>query len=405
MSPIFASAGRSSPSDGGNCGIVRDVSIVGLGQTPVAEHWDKDLRVLAAEAILAALAEAQIERPEMLYVGNMLSGRLCDQENLGALVADHAGLRGVEAIKVEAAGASGAAAVRMAYVAVAGGLCDVAVACGVEKMTDTAATEAIAGMATALDAIYEAQHGLSLAAASALLMQRYMHEFGYEHQDFCGFSVNAHRNAMSNPRAMYHRAIRPEAYAQAGAIAAPLTVLDSAGMGDGAAAVVLTPTEFARTQGLPAVRIAGSAVTTDSVALHDRRDSLSLEAAHLSAQRAYAQAQVGPENIDFFEPHDAYSILAVLSLEASGFADRGQGVRLAMEDQISLSGRIPICTMGGLKARGHPIGASGAYQIVEAALQLRGRAGDDQVRGCRVGMTQSIGGSGAIAITHILEKA
>jgi len=384
---------------------VRSVSIIGIGQLPVGEHWDKPLRLLGSKAVLLALQDAGLERPEALYVGNMLSGQLSKQENLGALVADHAGLRGIEALGIEAACGSGAAAVRTGYLAVASGECDIVVACGVEKMTDAPAGETTAALGAAADAEYELEHGLSFVAINALLMRRYMHEYGYGRADFCNFALNAHRNAVNNPYAMFRRAITSEAYTSARMVAEPIGLFDSSAIADGAAAVVLAPTEFARAHGLRAVEIAGSAIGTDSVALHDRHDPLYLSAAHISIQRACAQAGLAPRDIDFFELHDAFTIMSALSLEAAGFAERGRGVRLAMENEITLQGRIPICTMGGLKARGHPVGASGVYQIVEAVLQLRGEAGGNQLRGCEIGMTQSIGGSGAVAVTHVLRRA
>jgi acetyl-CoA C-acetyltransferase len=209
---------------------------------------------------------------------------------------------------------------------------------------------------------------------------------------------------VANPNAIYRRAITAEAFAAARMIAEPVSLLDSAGIADGAAAVVLTSSEFARAHGLKAVRIAGSAVGTDAVALHDRRDPLFLQAAYLSAQRAYAQAGYGPQDLDLFELHDAFTIMSALSLEASGLAARGRGVRLAMDEEIGLQGRLPIATMGGLKARGHPVGATGIYQVVDAVTQLRGEAGANQIAGCRIGMVQNIGGSGATVVTHILER-
>jgi acetyl-CoA C-acetyltransferase len=384
---------------------VRDVSIVGIGQTPVDEHWDISLRVLGAEAVLRALEDAGIAAPQMLFVGNMLSGQLSGQENLGALIADHAGLRGIEALKVEAACASGGMALRMAYIAVAGGLCDVAVACGVEKMTDAGSDDVTAALASAADAVYESEHGVSFVALNALLMRRYMHEYGYRREDFGNFAITAHRNAVANPNAIYRRAITVEAFAEARMIAEPVSLLDSAGIADGAAAVVLVSQDFARAHGLRAVRIAGSAVGPDAVALHDRRDPLFLQAAYLSAQRAYAQSGYGPQDLDFFELHDAFTIMSALSLEASGFAARGRGARLAMEEEITLQGRVPMAVMGGLKARGHPVGATGLYQVVDAVTQLRGEAGPNQISGCRLGMAQNVGGSGANVVTHILERA
>lgn len=383
---------------------MRDVSIIGIGLTPVGEQWDKTLRVLGAEAVLAALADAGIEYPEALYVGNMLSGQLCHQENLGALIADHAALRGVEALKVEAACASGGAAVRMAYAAVAGGVCDFAVACGVEKMTDADPRAVTSALATAADYEFEAEHGLSFVAINALLMRRYMHEYGYQRSDFAAFAINAHRNASHCAHAMYPRAISLESFQRAKMIADPISLLDSSGIGDGAAAVVLAPTDFATRHGLRAVRVAASAVATDAVAVHDRLMMLRIEAAALSAQRAYAQAALGPQEVDLFELHDAFTIMAALSLEAAGFAESGQGVRLAMDGEIEPQGRIPISTMGGLKARGHPVGATGVYQVAEAVMQLRGSAGANQIAGARVAMTQNIGGSGAVVVTHILER-
>ncbi|HUV93594.1 MAG TPA: thiolase domain-containing protein [Anaerolineae bacterium] len=383
---------------------MRDVSIVGIGQTPVGEHWDKSLRGLGAEAVLQALQDAHLDSAQAMFVGNMLSGQLSRQENLGALIADHAGLRGIEAIKVEAACASGAAALRMGFLAVAGGMHDVVVACGVEKMTDAPSEETTRSLVAAADAVYEGEHGLSFVALNALLMQRYMFEFGYKHQDFAEFAVNAHRNAVNNPCAMFRRAISAEAFASARMIAAPVSLLDSSGIGDGAAAVVLAPTELAGASNSRAVRIIASAVATDSVALHDRDDPLYPQAGYASSRRAYEQAGLGPEDIDFLELHDAFTIIAALSLEAAGFAPRGEGARLAMEGEIALQGSIPISTMGGLKARGHPVGASGLYQVVEAMQQLRGQAGANQLPDCRVGMTQSIGGCLANVITHILRR-
>jgi len=383
---------------------VRRVSIIGVGQVAAGEHWDRSLRVLGSQAVLLAMKDARVERPEALYVGNMLSGQLLRQENVGALIADYAGLRGIEAIKIEAACASGAAAVHMGYLAVASGLCDVVVAAGVEKMTDAPSGETTEALAAAADALYEAEHGLSFVGINALLMKRYMHEYGYERKDFAEFSVNAHRNAVHNPYAMFRRVITPEHYLSGKMIADPIGLYDSSPIADGAAAVVLAPLGMARSLGVETVEVVGSAVRTDSVALHDRRDILTLNAARMSSQRAYAQAGVGPQDVDLFELHDAFTIMSALSLEANGFAKRGEGVRLAMENEIGLQGRIPISTMGGLKARGHPVGASGVYQIVEAVEQLREQAGENQIEGCDLAMAQSIGGSGATVVTHILRR-
>jgi acetyl-CoA C-acetyltransferase len=383
---------------------MRDVSIIGIGQTKVGEHWDTSLRHLALEAMLAALRDAGVERLDMLLVGNMLSGELTDQEHVGALLADFAGLRGIEAFKVEAACGSGAAAARLGYIAVAGGMADVVLVAGVEKMTDRKGHETTAALAMAGDADYEAMHGLSFVAINALLMRRYMYEFGVPHDAFAPFTINAHRNAVHNPYAMFPFPISEGSFRRAKMIADPINLMDSSPICDGAAAIVICPTDMARgLRPVKPVRVLASASATDTVALHDRRDPMVLEGVALSAHRAYRQAEVQPADVDLFELHDAFSIMSVLSLEASGFAERGQGVRLGLDGQIGIDGHLPLCTMGGLKARGHPVGATGVYQLVEAVQQLRGEADDNQVADARLAMTQNIGGSGATVITHILE--
>jgi len=383
---------------------MRDVAIIGIGQTKVGEHWDISLRHLALEAIQTSLADAGVTRADALYVGNMLSGELTGQEHLGALIADFAGLRGIEAFKVEAACSSGAAALRMGYVAVAGEMANIVIVVGVEKMTDALAPDTTAALALATDGDYEAAQGVSLVAVNALLMRRYMHEYGYSHEDFGPFAINAHRNAVNNPHAMFRFPITAERFVRAPMLCDPINLLDSSPTCDGAAAVVLAPADAAHTLSTAPVRIAASAVGTDTLAVHDRRDPLVLDGAIISTRRAYEQAGIGPEDIDLFELHDATSVMTALSLEAAGFADKGQGLRLALEGEIGIEGRLPITTMGGLKARGHPVGATGVYQIVEIVQQLRGLAGENQVPDARTGLAQSIGGSGATVITHVLER-
>jgi len=383
---------------------MRDVAIIGIGQTKVGEHWDTGLRHLALEAVQAAVKDAGVDHIDALYVGNMLSGELAGQEHLGALVADFSGMRGVEAFKVEAACASGAAALRLGYVAVAGSMADVVLVVGVEKMTDQMGPQATSALAMAADADYEAAQGLSFVTINALLMRRYMYEYGYKKEDFAPFTINAHANAMHNPYAMFHQRVDVKAYVNARMIADPINLMDSSPVADGAAAVVLAPSDWARRLGRKGARIIGSAVATDTVAVHDRHDPLVLEGAAISSYKAYEQADIGPEEIDFFELHDAFSIMAALSLEAAGFAQRGGGLRLALDGEIGIHGRLPVATMGGLKARGHPVGATGIYQAVEAVQQLRDQASENQVPNARIGMIQNIGGSGATVITHILER-
>jgi acetyl-CoA C-acetyltransferase len=382
---------------------MREVAIIGIGQTPVAEQWEKSLREVAGEAIFAALVDAGRERVDGIFVGNMMSGLLTQQENLGTLIADWVGLRGTEAFKIEAACGSGAAAVRIGMMTVASGLMDTVIAMGVEKMTETRGMETTAALATAADADWETPQGVSFVSLNALIMKRYMYEYGWKHEDFAPFSINAHANAMHNPNARLHEIINEKDYQKARMIADPINLLDASPTGDGAAAIVLVPAEWVHKSGKPAVLLAGSASATDSIAVHDRIDALWLTASANSASRAYHEAGIGPEDVDVFELHDAFSIMAALSLEACGFAERGQGPRLALDGDIFPSGRIPVATRGGLKARGHPVGATGVYQIIEAVQQLLGIAGANQIPDARIAMTQNIGGSGSNIVTHILK--
>ncbi len=380
---------------------MRDVSVVGIGQTQVKEHWDKSLRQLATSAVLNAMKDAHVDHADALYVGNMLSGELTGQENLGALIADEVGLRGIEALKVEAACGGGGGALHIGYLAVASGQFDVVIVTGAEKLTESSNCNTTASLAMAADADYETVHGISFVALNALLMRRYMYEYDLVPEDFAAFSLNAHANAANNPYAMFRAPITLEQYRHARSVADPISVLDSSPVGDGAAALVLMPTASLNGNRARSVKIAASTVATDSLALHARRDPLWLSAVELSSQKAYAQAGVTPKDIDVFEAHDAFSIMSVMSLEAAGFAERGRGAYLGREGEITPQGKVPISTMGGLKARGHPVGATGVYQAAEAVTQLRGEAGKNQVPNARVAMTQSLGGVAANAATHI----
>ena len=383
---------------------MREVAVLGIGQTKIEEQWDKSLRELAGDAALAALQDAGLETADAVFVGHMMSGSANHQQHLGAYIADWIGLRFSEAMHIETACSSGAAAFRSALLAVASGALDVALAVGVEKMSDSPGDEITAELATAADADYEAGVGVSFVAINALAMKRYLHQYGWRKDDFALFTINAHANGVYNPYARFREAISEKDYARSPLVADPISVMDASAMGDGAAAAILVPLDFLK--GLPKsriIRVIGSAAATDTIALHGRKDPLWLLAAEQSAKRAYSQAGITPTEIDVFEVHDAFSIMAALSLEASGFAEQGQAPRLALDGEIRPNGKIPIATRGGLKARGHPVGATGMYQIVEVIQQLRGEAIGTQVEGARIGMAQNIGGSGSNIITHILQ--
>jgi len=381
---------------------MRKIAVLGIGQIKIDEHWEKSLREIGGEAAFAAMQDAGVDKVDSLFVGNMLSPLVSGQNQLGTFFADWVGLWHQEAVKIEAACGSGAAAFRAGLMAVASGDIESALIIGVEKMTDKAGHDITAALATAADADYEVEQGISFVGLNALVMRRYMHEFGWKHEDFAPFSINAHANAMYNSYARLHEKISVEKFERSSMIATPINLLDASPVGDGAAAVVIVPAErVASFKGKPRITVAGSASATDTIAIHSRKDSLFLSAAYQSSKRAYEMAGLKPEDIDVFELHDAFSIMSALSLEASGFAGRGQGVRLGLDNEISPKGRVPICTRGGLKARGHPVGATGIYQIVEVIQQLRGECGQTQVEGAQIGMTQNIGGAGATILTHI----
>jgi acetyl-CoA C-acetyltransferase len=383
---------------------MRKVAILGIGQIKVDEHWDLSLRELGGNAAFAAMQDAGMDKVDALFVGNMLSPIVSGQNQLGTFFSDWVGMWGKEAVKVEAACGSGAAAFRSALMAVSAGDVDSALVIGVEKMTDKAGHDVTAALATAADADYEVEQGISFVGINALVMRRYMHEYGWKHEDFAPFSINAHANAMHNPNARLHEKVSVEKFEKSSMVATPINLLDASPIGDGAAAAIIVPADrVASVTGRPKITVAGSASATDSIAVHSRKDPLFLAAAYQSSKRAYEMAGVTPTDIDVFELHDAFSIMSALSLEACGFAERGLGVRLGLDNEISPTGRVPVCTRGGLKARGHPVGATGMYQIVEVVQQLRGECQGTQVDGAKTGMAQNIGGSGATILTHILK--
>src|SRR5690349_3025132 len=331
--------------------MMRQVAILGIGQTKIDEHWDLSLREIGGNAAFAAMQEA---------------------------------------VKAEAACASGAAAFRSGLMAVASGDIDSALVIGVEKMTDKAGHDVTSALATAADADYEVEQGISFVGINALIMRRYMYEFGWKHEDFAPFSINAHANAMHNPFARLHEKISTEKFEKSSMVATPINLLDASPIGDGAAAAIIVPAErVASLKGKPKITVAGSASATDSIAVHSRKDPLFLSAAHLSSKRAYELAGVEAKDIDVFELHDAFSIMSALSLEACGFAERGQGMRLGLDNEICPTGRLPICTRGGLKARGHPVGATGMYQLVQVAQHRRRECNGTQGDGARIGMAQN----------------
>jgi acetyl-CoA C-acetyltransferase len=276
---------------------------------------------------------------------------------------------------------------------------------GVEKLSEQVPAQVEAALAMAADTDYETEQGLTLTAQAAMLAQRYMHEYKVPEHALGGFPLTAHANGAHNPNAMFQKAVKPETYTKAPTVSAPLNMFDVAPNADGAAALLLTRRELLP-PGFPhpLVEIVGSSAVTDTLALHDRPDPLVFSAARLSIERACAQAGLMPKDVDLFELFDAFSIYSALSMEAAGLSKQGEGWRWAQNGAIQLTGEMPISTLGGLKARGFPGGATGAYQAAEAALQLRGQAGGAQVADAKTALVQSLGGPAATAVTHVLRR-
>ena len=382
---------------------MRQVAILGIGQTVIGEHWDQSLREIGGHAALAAMQDGGVEQVEALYVGNMLSPLVSGQNQLGAFFGDWIGPWHKEAVKLEAACGSGAAAFRAALMAVASGDVDSALALGVEKMTDKAGHDVTAALATAADADYEVEQGVSFVGLNALIMVRYMHEYGWKHGDFAPFSINAHANAVHNPYARLRDKISLEKFERASMIATPINLLDASPIGDGAAAAILVPAE--KVKSLPGRPRSGRR----GVGGCDRYD-----------RRPFTQRAPRPESRTGLCP-------AMLRTRRRN-ARRHRPVRVArrvlyhvrlVPGGLRLCGARAGCATGPgrqdldqrkhpdmhqrrAQGPGHPVGATGMYQIVELVQQLRGECGRTQVDGARVGMAQNIGGSGASILTHIL---
>lgn len=379
-----------------------ETAIVGIGYVEVGEHWDTGLRELGAYAGQAALNDSNVRRPDALFLANAYGSTFNHQSQAAALIADVLGLSGIEAYTIEAGDASGGAAIRAAHLAVLSGQVNAALVIGVEKTTDVVGSERVRSRTTSLDVELETFHGATLTSMSALLMRRYMHTYGVDLSAFEKFSVNAHANGSLASHAMYRNRLREGAFAKAPMIADPVSLFDSAPDADGAAAVVIARADTAGDLTSHPVRITGSSVTTGRMTLQDRDDVLHLSAVKQGVDRVLEQSQLSRDDIDFFELHDAYTVFSALSLESAGFVERGKGWDVA--DLIGRDGKLPISTFGGMKSRGNPAGAAGVYQAVEAVMQLRGEAGDNQVEGATAGMIQNLGGVATTAVTHILQR-
>ncbi|NOQ54301.1 MAG: thiolase domain-containing protein [Thermoplasmata archaeon] len=388
---------------------MREVAIVGAAMTKFGELWDRSLRDIGLESGMLVLMDAGMETEdvEALFLGNMSAGRFIQQEHIGALIADHAGLadRGIPATRVEAGGATGSLALRQAYLTVASGAHDVVMVGGAEKMTDVSDRDAEETMSFAADQEWEVFFGATLASLYAMMARRHMHDHGTTPEQLAHVAVKNHAHGSGNPKAQFRNKLTVERVLGAGRVAEPLGVLDCSPISDGGAAVVLTTLERAKEITDEPVIIRGSAQASDTLALHDRWSITSQRATRLAVQGALSQAGKELADIDLMEVNDGFTIAEIIALEDLGLAEPGKGGRLAEEGVTALGGDMPVNTSGGLKARGNPPGATGIAQIVEIYDQLKGRAEGRQVADARVGLAHNVGGTGATVAVHILEVA
>ncbi|HIQ50050.1 MAG TPA: thiolase domain-containing protein [Nanoarchaeota archaeon] len=382
---------------------MQKVLVAGIGITKFGEHWEKSLRELAVEASLQAINDAGIDKNKIdaLWIGNMSSGRFIGQEHLGALIAGELGLN-VPSTRIEAACASGGLAIRHAYLSILSGKIDCALVIGVEKMTDLPTEEATITLATASDQEWEAYYGVTFPGLYAMIAKRHMHDFGTTREQLALVAVKNHEHASLNPIAQFRNKITVEDVLSSSPVAEPLNLLDCSPITDGAAAILLCRENFVKVE--KPVYLVASGHAVDTIALHERKSLTELKATKLAAKMAYEEAKIKPKEIDIAEVHDCFTIAEIIAYEDLGFCEKGEGGKLIEQGETRLNGSIPVNTSGGLKACGHPVGATGVKQAVEVVLQLREEAGKRQVKHAQRALTHNVGGSGATCVVHIWEK-
>ncbi len=384
---------------------MRDVAVIGVGMTEFGELWSDSLRTIWAKAALAALADAGVDEVDLITVGCMSPGLFVGQEHLASVLADELGMAGVPSARVESACASGGLALRTGFAEVASGLSDTVLVTGVEKMTDVDGSDATYALGTAADQEWEGFHGITFPGLYAMLAMAHMERYGTTVEQLAAVAVKNHANGLLNPHAQYHLKLTVEDVLSSTMVADPLHLFDCSPVTDGAAAVILTTVERAKeiNGNRPIVKISGSGLATDTITLANREDLTELKAVRLAADRAYAMADRKPADLHVVEVHDCFTIAEIMATEAIGLFEPGEGGAAAAGGLTALNGKIPVNTSGGLKSKGHPVGATGVAQAAEIVTQLRGEAGQRQVEGATVGLAQNMGGSGGSSIVHIME--
>lgn len=382
---------------------MRDVAVIGIGMQKWGELWGKSLRDIFVESALLAVKDAGVDHLDSMYIGCMSSGLFIGQEHIGSLLADYLGVAPIPATRVESACASGGVAFRQAFIEVASGVSDIVLASGVEKMTDVGGDEATYALGTAADQEYEGFNGITFPGIYAMMAQRHMFEFGTTSEQMAQVAVKNHENGSKNPLAQFPMKISIDQVLDSVMVADPLHILDCSPITDGAAAAVVCPLEMAKDLGKTIIQIIGTGQATDTIALHDRDDLTTLNSTIMAAEKAYAMAGKKPTDIHFAEVHDCFTIAEICITEALGFTEKGKGGPFVASGATAIGGKIPVNPSGGLKSKGHPVGATGVAQIVEIVHQLRGEAGERQVKDAKIGLAQNMGGSGGSAVVHILE--
>lgn len=382
---------------------MRDVAVIGVGMTKWGELWEKSLRSIFVETALLALDDAGVDRIDSMYVGSMSSGLFVGQEHLASLLSDYLAKTPVPAARVESACASGGLALKLGFIEVASGMSDVVLVSGIEKMTDVSGHEATYALGTAADQEYEGYHGITFPGLYALIARAHMEKYGTTREQMALVAVKNHENGSLNPLAQFPFKITVDSVLNSVMVADPLRILDCSPITDGAAALILCPADMAKKMKKPVVKITGVGHATDTIALSSRKDITWLASTHQAAKQAYAMAGKEPKDIDFCEVHDCFTIAEICVVEALGFVEKGKGGKAVEDEWTSLRGKIPVNPSGGLKAKGHPVGATGVAQAVEVVKQLRGEAGPRQVKEAIVGLTQNMGGSGGSSLVHIFE--
>ncbi len=385
---------------------MREVAIIGVGMTRWGEHWEKALRDLYVETALLAMEDAGVDHVDSMVVGCMSSGLFVGQEHIASQLADYLGIAPAPATRVESACASGGLAVRVGFLEVASGMSDIVLVSGVEKMTDVDGGEATYALGTAADQEYECYNGITFPGLYAMMARAYMDRFGLTREQLAAVAVKNHDNGSKNPLAQFPMKITAEQVMTSVMVADPLRILDCSPITDGAAAMILCPLEMAKklSKKQP-VRIVASGHATDSIAYHSREDLTWLPAVERAAAVAYKMAGFGPDKIDVAEVHDCFTIAEILAIESLGLVKRGDGRCAVTSGITTLGGKIPVNPSGGLKSKGHPVGATGVAQVIELAKQLRGECGERQVEKARRALAQNMGGSGGSSVVHILEVA